>query len=55
MERKLYIVSNYDADTEKVVRLTDEQARAIEWFINGLEFSCYNIELADEATDIDEP
>lgn len=55
MERKLYIVSNYDAGTEKVVKLTDEQARAIEWFIDGLEISYYNIELADEAEDIDEP
>lgn len=54
--RRLYLVSNYDQDIEKVVKLTDEQAKAIDWVFRTFEdFNYYNIELAEDAEDIDEP
>ena len=33
MDRKVYIVSNYDICNSIAVKLTDEQASAISWFI----------------------
>lgn len=55
MERKIYVVRNYDAEMEKLVKLTLEQAKAIEWFFNAFEIDEYNIDAIDEKIDIDAP
>ena len=36
METKVYIVGNYDNDYSKAVRLTEAQAKAINWFIENI-------------------
>lgn len=54
--RRLYLVSNYNEGTEKVVKLTDEQANAIDWVFGAFEdLNNYTIGLAEDAVDIDEP
>lgn len=55
MERKLYIVTNYYTGMEKLVKLTDEQANAIEWLFNAFEDEDYGIEEAGKNEDIAEP
>ena len=54
--RRLYIVSNYNEGTEKIVKLTDEQANAIDWVFETFEdLNNYTIKLAEDAVNIDEP
>ena len=53
MERKLYIVTNYSS--EKLVKLTDEQANAIKWFFDAFGEEDYSIEEANKFEDIAEP
>ena len=36
METKVYIVGNYDNDYSRAVRLTEAQAKAINWFIDNI-------------------
>lgn len=55
MERKIYVVRNSDTDFEKLVKLTLEQAKAIEWLFNTFEVCEYDINDLDEMTDIDAP
>lgn len=55
MERKLYIVTNYYTGMEKLVKLTDAQAKAIGWLFNTFEEEDYGIEEAGESEDIAEP
>ena len=42
MEKKLYIVSNWDDEISIPVKITEEQAKAIEWFIEwaDLDYGC---------------
>ena len=48
--KKLYIVSNNDTGFEKVLKLTREQANAIDWIFGVfLEENYYNITLAEDS------
>lgn len=42
MDKKVYIVSNLDNRYSRAIVLTEEQAKAINWFIEfaDLEYSC---------------
>ena len=42
MEKKIYIISNYDIDNSIPIKLTEEQAKAIRWFIDwaDIDFGC---------------
>ena len=55
MERKIYVVQNYDTRMEKLVKLTKEQAEAIDWLFNTFEVTEFDIEDLDDKIDIDEP
>jgi len=51
--KKLYIVSNRDTDYEKVVKLTREQANAIDWIFRVfLEEDYYTIGLAEDSESV---
>ena len=53
MERKLYIISNNDTGYEKIVKLTTEQANAIDWVLRAfLDEDYYNIKLAEDAESV---
>lgn len=55
MERKIYVVQNYDTGVEKLVKLTSEQAKAIVWLFNTFDICDYSIDNLDEMDDIDAP
>lgn len=42
MDKKVYIVTNYDNNYSVAIAMTEEQARAINWFIElaDLDYSC---------------
>ena len=40
MDKKVYIVTNCDNDNATAVFLTEEQAKAIDWFIEWLDLNC---------------
>lgn len=42
VDKKVYIVTNYDNEYSKAVAMSEEQARAINWFIDlaDLNYSC---------------
>lgn len=42
MNKKVYIVTNHDNDYSKAVAMSEEQAKAINWFIDlaDLNYSC---------------
>lgn len=47
--KKIYIVGNTDNNYSTAIRMTEEQARAIEWFIDWADVDDHiYIELADE-------
>ncbi len=41
MEKETYIVSNLDNDWQRAIRLTEEQAKAIEWYIDETDIDYY--------------
>ena len=55
MERRIYIVQNYDTGVEKLVKLTEEQAGAILWFLNTFDICDYSIDDLSAMDDIDAP
>lgn len=55
MERKIYIIQDCDTGFKKLVKLTLEQAEAIEWFIRVFDLYECNIDSFDEMDDIDAP
>lgn len=55
MERKIYVIHDWDIHREKVVKLTEEQAKAVEWFFTEFEICDYDIEEVDKMEGIDEP
>ena len=55
MERKIYVVQNYDTGGEKLVRLTEEQVNAVAWLINTFEICDIDINELAEMDDIDAP
>ncbi len=50
MEKETYIVSTLDCDWQKAIRMTEDQAKAIEWFIEETDIDYY-IEKAIEVKD----
>jgi hypothetical protein len=56
-EKEIYVVSDYDEGLDKLVKLTDAQARAIDWVFSYFEdMRCrYGISKIEELKDIDEP
>ena len=40
MEKKVFIVSNYDMENSTAVKLTEDQAKAIDWFIEWADVDC---------------
>ena len=40
MDKKVYIVRNYDTDNSIPVNLTEDQAKAIDWFIEWADVNC---------------
>jgi hypothetical protein len=50
MEKETYIVSDLDNYWQKAIKLTEEQAKAIEWFIDKTDIDYY-IQKASEVKD----
>ena len=50
MEKETYVVSDLDNYWQKAIRLTEEQAKAIEWFIDKTDIDYY-IQKASEVKD----
>lgn len=50
MEKETYVVSSLENDWQKVIKLTEEQAKAIDWFIDVAGITCY-IQKASEVTE----
>ncbi len=48
--KEVYVVSDIDNDWQKVVKLTEEQAKAIDWFIGESDVDYY-IQKASEVTE----
>lgn len=48
MSKKVYIVINYDNDYAKAIKLTEEQKKAIDWFIDLADLN-YGCELPDDS------
>ena len=40
MEKKVFIVSNYDTENSMAVKLTEDQMKAIDWFIGWADVDC---------------
>ena len=47
MNKETYVISNLEYDWQKAIRMTEEQAKAIEWFIGETDVDYY-IQKADE-------
>lgn len=49
MDKKVYIVTNHDNDYSKAVAMSEEQAKAINWFIDlaDLNYSCQEPKYSD--------
>ena len=50
MDKKVYVVSNYDIDNCVAVNLTEDQAKAIHWFIDWADVDC-GIDSPEEAAE----
>ncbi len=50
MEKETYIVGGLEYDWQKAIKLTEEQAKAIEWFIDVSDVG-YFIQKASEVKD----
>ena len=53
MEKETYVVSDMDGMWQKAIRLTEEQAKAIEWYIDKTDIDYY-IQKASEVKDEEE-
>ena len=40
MNKEVYIVTDHDTNYSKAVKMTNEQAEAISWFIDEFEMEC---------------
>lgn len=47
MDKETYVVSNLDYDWQRVIKMTEDQAKAIDWFIEETDIDYY-IEKASE-------
>ena len=47
MEKETYIIADIDRTWQKAIKLTEDQAKAIDWFINETDVDYY-IQKADE-------
>lgn len=52
--KKLYIVTNHDNDYSKAVWMTEEQAKAVNWFIElaDLDYSCLEPDVCGYSEDL---
>lgn len=50
MEKETYVVSDFDGLWQSVIRMTEEQAKAIEWFIGETDVDYY-IQKASEISE----
>ena len=48
--KDVYVIASLENDWQKVIKLTEEQAKAIEWFIDEADISCY-IQKASEVSE----
>lgn len=49
-DKRVYVIENCYAHSGNVVKMTEEQADAIKWFINEYHAGSMNIYLAEECT-----
>lgn len=50
MGKEVYVIASLENDWQKVIKLTEEQAKAIDWFIDTADISCY-IQKASEVSE----
>lgn len=50
MEKETYIIGGMEFDWQKAIKLTEDQAKAIEWFIDKSDVDYY-IQKASEVTE----